>query len=46
LQVLINLRGQEPDEWVAEARDKVNKWLEPLPTLEKELWDLLIQQVG
>lgn len=46
LQVLINLRGQEPDEWVAEAREKVNKWLEPLPTLEQELWELLLQQVG
>jgi formiminotetrahydrofolate cyclodeaminase len=46
LQVLINLRGQEPDEWVAEAREKVAKWLENLPALEQELWDLLLQQVS
>lgn len=46
LQVLINLRGQEADEWVAEAREKVSKWLEDLPALEKELWDLLTQQIG
>jgi formiminotetrahydrofolate cyclodeaminase len=46
LQVLINLRGQEADEFVAEARDKVAAWLEGLPALEAELWDLLQKQIG
>lgn len=45
LHVLINLQGQEPDEWVAEAREKVTKWLDALEPLEKELWSLLLQQI-
>lgn len=49
LHVLINLQGQdggEGDEWVAEAREKVGKWLDKLGTLESELWALLLQQIA
>ena len=45
LQVLINLRGQDDEELLAEARDKVARWLDTITPLEKELWDLLYQQV-
>ena len=29
----------------SEARDKVARWLDTITPLEKELWDLLYQQV-
>jgi len=45
LHVLINLQGQE-DEWAAETRDRVVKWLEALPTTERELWQHCLVQVG
>lgn len=45
LQVLINLKGQD-DEWAVEARERVEKWLEALPGIERELWTHLLAQVG
>jgi formiminotetrahydrofolate cyclodeaminase len=45
LHVLINLQGQD-DEWAVEARERVGKWLDALPGIERELWAHLLVQVG
>ncbi|MEB3198003.1 MAG: cyclodeaminase/cyclohydrolase family protein [Candidatus Sericytochromatia bacterium] len=46
LQVSLNLKGQEADEWVATARERVARWCEEAATAESELWPLLQGQAG
>jgi formiminotetrahydrofolate cyclodeaminase len=46
LHVSLNLKGQEEDEWVMMARERVGKWCQQAALAETELWPLLQAQAG
>jgi glutamate formiminotransferase/formiminotetrahydrofolate cyclodeaminase len=45
LQVLLNLQGQDEDEWVTTAREKVERSFAEVDGLEGDLWPQLLTRV-